>query len=202
MESPDLKVVIEATEATAKEPISDLIVREVFMPLGMTDAGFGKPLATTYELDEPLTKWAKPGYKFGPDEKTPSFKPKESTEPPRKSLISDQSGGMSIRDYLQLGKFRLESAKGSHKYLNLEQQERLKTKTSPYADDVWQFGFQRGGRGWSFGGLDWGSSVGIWVLPEQDTIIVVVANLQLRPMDFMGPILWRVAEGPAGLKLD
>lgn len=195
---PTTAIVAMALEAALGKPCHSIIEEHVFKPLQMGDASFEARAATSYEGDQP-SGWSVYPHVIDDHQTTPSFAPKEAKSTFYHTMLHRDPVGLSVRDLLALGRFRLQADQGTSSFLNPNTLKRTEVRPSSYyPDHVWQLGWLRGGsedaRVWSMEFREPGVTVAVVAFPRQNAVLVVAANFQLGSSEYMGGILARIAD--------
>jgi CubicO group peptidase (beta-lactamase class C family) len=148
----------------------DLVREQVFVPLGITQAGFGAP-GRPGAIEEPLGHRGEAGHRVALDPGDP-----ESDNPP--ALGPAGTINITLRDWLRFAQDQLEGAQGRGRLLKPETYRRLQTPVVGYYALGWGVKLGADGRPLV---LTHNGSNGYWyadirILPPENVILLIVTN--------------------------
>ena len=182
-------------EARVGLPVSEVIAQHVFEPLQMPDASFEGPVAKPYESQE-LAEWSSLPNVRTPPQTTPTFAPTPAPDAFTPSMLHHNGVGLTVRDLLALGRFRLQADRGDSTYLNAASLLRTRVQSSPYTTSHLGWGRDNSDRlrNWWLEFRQPGVTAIVIAFPEQNAVVTVAANFQLGSTEYIGGIVARIAE--------
>ena len=157
-------------ERAAGKPLEELLRTRIFVPIGLTSAGFGAP-ATPGQLDQP---WGHHGYE---SPYTPVPPGPDADYPP--ALTAAATVHMSIADLARYAQWHVDGARGDGWLLSDDSFEKLHT---PPEGQSYAMGWTVTKRRWASGvvlmhpGQNTNTYVVVWLGPKENTCFVAACN--------------------------